>query len=245
MQITPADWVLSDRDHTAFYNLLGADEKQRLERLRPRKQREFLLSRALLRHLLSHAVDQRLSPGEWCVEERVDLPPRVVQAEQADLYFSISHSGGVVAVAVSHHVTLGIDIEYRRPRDFLGLAQTAFHPLELESLARHSAEYLPRAFYRHWTLGEASLKLRLLGLGSGMAARLRIDGPALASNDMDQLAGLFTEYGDWSLALVSPQPIAVQLFEAIPGAGVQDVNVLDVNALDVVWERADVLMPCC
>lgn len=246
IQVTPSDWVLSDSEYATFCSLLGADEQQRLARLRPRKQREFLISRALLRyllsHLLSHVSGQRLSPREWHIEERMDLPPRVVQAEEAGLHFSISHSAGVVAVAISSHTSMGIDIEYRRTRDYLGLAQTAFHPAECDLLAGVPVERLPQAFYRAWTLGEAALKSQLLGLSSGMASRLRMSGVEGEFTDMRRLSGIFTERGDWSLALVSPRLETVCLIEAIPGAAVEQLGE-QLQVSDVDWEKVSILMP--
>lgn len=238
VQLIPAHHVLSESDYIACYRLLGAAERDRLVRLAPRKQREFLIGRVLLRYLLSHAVQQCVKPNEWCIEERPDMPPRVVQAETEGLRFSISHSAGAVAVAVSAHVDLGVDIEYRRPRDFLALAQMAFHPAERERLEQCSDEALCERFYRLWTLSEASLKSQLLGINSGMISRLRIGDGGVDEYGAKKLTGLAAEFGAWNLALVSLRPVTVTFLESAPLLGARGLN-----CNDIAWEQVSVFMP--
>ncbi len=226
VQITPASWVPTQPELNHLTDLLGDQERQRLNRLGPRKHHEFLISRGLLRHLLSHSIGQKLTPKQWTIKERRDLPPHVIEASQYGIHFSISHSAGRVAVAISRHVTVGVDIEYPRTRDYLTLAQMACHPDEVAALKSTPAKSLPSAFYRLWTLTEASLKLRLLGLGSGMTTRLRLHNPSGEINRLTSPAS-FIKMNQLSLAIATSQPAFIQLTEGIPGS--DQITVLSVK----------------
>ena len=89
----------------------------------------------------------------------------------AELYFNVSHSGGVVVAAFSG-LPVGIDIEVPgRCRNFPEIARRFFHPDEAE---RCSGE---EDFLELWTAKEAMLKLAGTGLSGGIAgARLDVDG---------------------------------------------------------------------
>jgi hypothetical protein len=77
---------------------------------------------------------------------------------------SVSHSRGYAAVARSSgDGSIGVDVEWLTPRDFLGMARTAFAPEEARELEllRDTAQ-LRAKFYEYWTLKEAFAKaLRL------------------------------------------------------------------------------------
>ena len=109
----------------------------------------------------------------------------------ADWVSSLSHSRGHAAVArASGDLALGVDLEWLAPRDFLGMARTAFaaeEVRELESL--QDATELCASFYEFWTLKEAfakALELPLIDALGGCcfacsdsrnAARLPTDRP--------------------------------------------------------------------
>jgi len=104
---------------------------------------------------------------------------------------SVSHSRGHAAVARnSGSWSIGVDLEWLAPRDFLGMAHTAFadeEVLELESL-EDPAQVCAR-FYEYWTLKEAFAKALQLpltyalvrccfaGTAAAVAARLPISQP--------------------------------------------------------------------
>jgi 4'-phosphopantetheinyl transferase len=70
-------------------------------------------------------------------------------------YFNISHSGDLIALAISDK-EVGLDLEYMRERNFMALAE---HSMQSKlSLIREAAD--PRMeFYRWWTVFEAGVKL--------------------------------------------------------------------------------------
>ncbi|MFI1567892.1 4'-phosphopantetheinyl transferase family protein [Streptomyces sp. NPDC020490] len=80
------------------------------------------------------------------------------------LHFSLAHSHGMAAVAVSHKVT-GIDVQ-RLPRaDTVELCTPSLHPQEQAELADLDTEERRTAFGRTWTRKEAYLK----ALGTGLS----------------------------------------------------------------------------
>jgi 4'-phosphopantetheinyl transferase len=81
-------------------------------------------------------------------------------------HFNLSHSGDFVCLAVSASSPVGIDIEKHKDEDYLSLAKTAFHPMELAFfLLNPSME----RFFKIWTLKESCIKM--LGAGFSMEPR--------------------------------------------------------------------------
>jgi 4'-phosphopantetheinyl transferase len=134
---------------------LSASERERLQRIRhTRKQREYLLSRALMRHALSQRF-QRSEAG-WQFTESSGMPP-VIEDLPAGTHLSLSHSHGFLCFALAS-CRLGIDIEVTKTdRDFVATAEMFMDTEERERLqgnAGASADY----FYRAWCAKEACYK---------------------------------------------------------------------------------------
>jgi 4'-phosphopantetheinyl transferase len=125
----------------------------------PGRQRT-LLGRAALRALVSRVTG---SDGKtWTL---INLPGGKPQLNaptgEEPLHASISHSGKLVACAVTRRGPLGIDVELHKPgRRFAALAERSFGEAEQTAVARDGAP----GFYRIWTLREAMAK----ALGSGL-----------------------------------------------------------------------------
>ena len=136
-------------------NLLSDTEIKRLSSTQSHnKRREFLLSRALMRHALS---EHFLCPiDEWSFTERVNLPPKIINLP-SNVYVSLSHSKGLICFAISNS-PVGIDIEYAETnRDFLALAKIFMNDEELTYL-KHNMEMKTDIFYRTWCAKEAYYK---------------------------------------------------------------------------------------
>jgi 4'-phosphopantetheinyl transferase len=80
------------------------------------------------------------------------------------LHISISHSRGVVAVALTELAPLGVDIEVMRPVDAVSLARRWFTTGEADWVNRQPGSLRERAFLWLWTCKEAIGKARGLGL---------------------------------------------------------------------------------
>jgi len=109
--------------------LVGSDRDEWTSLQTSRRRRDWASSRALLGAVRA-ASDQRSS---------------------------LSHSRGYAALALAPHaVTVGIDLEWMAPREFLGMANIAYSAEECALLASlDDPRDLCSTFYELWTLKEA------------------------------------------------------------------------------------------
>jgi 4'-phosphopantetheinyl transferase len=83
--------------------------------------------------------------------------------------FNLSHSGDLVAVALSRGRQIGIDVEEIRPiKDLERIAGSNFTPEECAFVLRHAAKAREHAFFRCWTRKEAYIK----AVGKGLSIPL-------------------------------------------------------------------------
>ncbi|SFN37854.1 Phosphopantetheinyl transferase [Formivibrio citricus] len=131
---------------------LSASSAQKLEGMvAPERRQQFLLGRWLL------ARASGCSPQE--IEESAAGFP--VITHRPDIHASLSHSGPYVGVVVSTGFRCGLDIEYpARERDWLALAERAFHPDERAWVAA-APDAIVERFHTIWTLREAAFKAGL------------------------------------------------------------------------------------
>lgn len=134
---------------------LSPAEQERLRRIRQAgKRREYLLSRALMRHALSRQFS-RAECG-WQFSQQSASPPRVADLP-VDTFLSLSHSGGYVCFAIAN-CAVGVDIELiRQGRDLPATARWFMDDYELAQLAGHEAAGADY-FYRLWCAKEACFK---------------------------------------------------------------------------------------
>ena len=127
-------------------------------------RKQFLLGRVLIRNILSKYAE--IEPQDWKFEENRYGKPVIVSSQQAKpLFFNLSHSSERLVLAIAVHIGIGVDIEFcNKPRRVVKIADRYFSPSELEELlALPEADQLKR-FYDLWTLKEAYIKARGLGL---------------------------------------------------------------------------------
>lgn len=166
------DVWLTDPDAIADPALLGAyealldqEEQQRHARyLVPRRRHDFLVSRALLRTALSRYCE--IPPADWRFGVSEFGRPFVLNpAPGGELRFSLAHTAGLIACAVSREREIGLDVErLDRTVDMGGLARATFAPPEIARLQRLSGQAQVRSFFSTWTLKEAYAKARGRGL---------------------------------------------------------------------------------
>jgi 4'-phosphopantetheinyl transferase len=163
--------------------LMSPDERARHARfVFPRDQHIYLVARALVRTTLSKYAD--VEPKAWTFQEgpygrpEIAGPPGV-----APLRFSLSHTAGLVALAVASHADVGIDVEGINARaSGLDIASHFFAPSEAADLEALPPEQQGRAFLEFWTLKEAYIKATGLGLSMPLKsfAFQLTDPPAIA-----------------------------------------------------------------
>ncbi len=166
-------WVTSDAGdlsaHTsAFYvAMLSLDEKQRWQRfLFPEDRQRFLRARVLVRTVLAknlHQSDPALL--EFASNSYGKPALRVKHCNPPPLHFNLSHTKGLLVLAVSRSCEVGVDVEsVRREVALLELSARFFSSEEHEQLMALSGAAQRERFFALWTMKEAWLKARGVGL---------------------------------------------------------------------------------
>jgi len=146
--------------------LAGLDDAERVAHDRHAKDQDRILyaaSHALTRYALSQRFDA--DPSHWRFSEGPHGKPRIAHPGPAiDPRFNLSHTPGLVAVAITDGLELGLDVEALDPVSAdLDTAHAFAHPAELRHLDPEAPDFLA-AFYKLWTRKEALAKATGLGL---------------------------------------------------------------------------------
>ena len=138
------------------YPQLSPSELRRLEGIKNTlKRHEYLLSRALMRHALSHQFKRPTT--DWQFVEQSNSAPKINNLPD-NYWLSLSHSHGAICLAISNE-PVGIDIEQKKNRpNFLSLANAFMNPAEIEQLNANSNSAID-TFYKIWCAKEASYKI--------------------------------------------------------------------------------------
>jgi 4'-phosphopantetheinyl transferase len=151
--------------------LMDAKERERWQRFRmPKSRLIHLVARALVRTTLSLYAD--VAPAHWRFETNDYGRPYIAAPEIGrDLRFNLSHTDGLIVVAIAEGCEIGIDVErLDRELDTAQLAPTVFEASEMSAF-RSAPEHQRRdLFFAFWTLKEAYIKAR------GMGVSLPLDG---------------------------------------------------------------------
>lgn len=148
-----------------YFNILSQYEQERQQKFVFEKDRHtYLISHALLRICLSQYAD--FSPDKWSFKEnRYGKPEIDLSVGTTPLQFNLSHTDGLVIVAIALDSNIGIDVEnVNRRGEMLDIAERYFSPDEVKSLFSLPVEQQRRRFFDCWTLKEAYIKARGMGL---------------------------------------------------------------------------------
>lgn len=150
-----------------YHNLLSQAELQRWKDIRSADgKRCFLVSRSMLRTLLGTAID--CPPEEIIINAGAQGKP-FVERPTTRWQFNLSHSRGLIFLALAYDTAVGVDVEYcQRKTDCLELARHFFHPREIQQLEALPADEQRQHFFRLWTLKEAYIKAVGSGLSHGL-----------------------------------------------------------------------------
>ncbi len=189
----------------AWRGLLSADELARNEAFRDSGARRLhLAGRALLRATLSRYAP--LPPGQWRFRANAHGRPVIDHDDVGwDLGFNLAHTDGLVALVVSSGSELGVDVETSdRQVEVDDLAPLVCAPEEAAALAEAPVELRNEMFLHLWTLKEAYLKARGVGLSGAMTSCVFDMGASAGHGDF---AALRTEDGQgWRFAQRRPTP---------------------------------------
>jgi 4'-phosphopantetheinyl transferase len=146
---------------------LSADERARAEGFAlPTARQRFIVTRVLLRRALSRYAD--VAPAAWTFERGAHGKPQLARGQAAlGPCFNVSHTPGLAVCAIAAS-EVGIDVQnVSRPPP----RQSERYLSELEREALRAAPEGERAdrFFASWTLKEAYVKARGLGLSLPLA----------------------------------------------------------------------------
>ena len=157
-----------------FYRLLSKDEKKRADGIRIAPVREeFIAGRGLLRLLLGAAIGA--DPALVAIATQRNGKPCL--AHSAKVEFNVSHSDGMILIALSRASVVGVDVEFvsdefGEAEELIGIARESFHAGEFTGIARTPpGRDRLLAFYRAWTRREAVAKAD----GRGIASLLKYE----------------------------------------------------------------------
>ena len=212
-------WVVNQADVDASalerlaLNWLQASDRKRFERFYfDHHRKQLLLGKWLTRTCLSEYDDR--DPASWEIQATTYGKPELVDGQSdRPLCFNLSHSGDCMVLAVCRHPQIGIDLEFAgRKRRVEKIADRYFAPSEVDALlALPEGRQLER-FYDLWTLKEAYIKARGLGLAIALdsfAFSFKEDQISLAENEITSAERLSWQF--WQLLTDSPFKLALAI----------------------------------
>lgn len=161
MEIFCVDLNLIKVDLNYCQKFLSAEEKVRFGKIsNPKAKRNFAYARFLVKKSLSNILNCK--PEDALLKPNYSGKPELVFPE-SDLKFNLSHSGDYIVWAINKG-EVGIDVEYLKNRDFLGIAKDFFVESEFVVIKNASEAERKNIFYRYWTARESLVKCKSLGI---------------------------------------------------------------------------------
>jgi 4'-phosphopantetheinyl transferase len=162
--ITEPEQIEEPRLLEAYLGLLNPEEREKQRRFHfERHRRQYLVSHALVRLTLSRYAPVR--PEAWSFVTNAYGCPEVAGQGSPRLRFNLSHTDGMAVVAVALNMEVGVDVEdAQRQGETVGLAGRFFAPTEARALQALPGERQRERFFEYWTLKEAYIKARGMGL---------------------------------------------------------------------------------
>ena len=197
------------KDDTASAKLaavISPDERERAERfLVSEPRREFIFARAALRHLLGACL--QIAPASLVFGQQSQGKPFLLQPNAGhDVAFNLSHSGGMLAIALGRGREIGVDIEFIHGlADFRELAPHFFSPRELAELHALPKTQQRAAFFNGWTRKEAWLKATGEGLTDSLP-RIQVTLTPGMKPDLLGVPGSCEAARWWSMAEIPLPP---------------------------------------
>jgi 4'-phosphopantetheinyl transferase len=156
------DDLLDEQAAKACAGVLCDEERDRLQRFKfERHRREYLATHALARNALSHYSSVPPEALQFSANEYgkpAIYPP-------CNLHFNLSNSLGLVVCLIGKGAEVGVDIELQERADAIAeVGPTMFSPQELIQLHALPDAEKPERCLRLWTLKEAYIKARGMGL---------------------------------------------------------------------------------
>jgi 4'-phosphopantetheinyl transferase len=146
-----------------YHALLSSDERARGERyFFEVNRREHLVAHGLKRLALSRLAG--IDPSLWRFDEDANGKP-FVAGPTSHLRFNLAHTAGMVVCLVAADADVGVDVEdVERTVATVDISESFFAEPEVAALRRCGPAEQRARFFEYWTLKEAYIKARGLGL---------------------------------------------------------------------------------
>jgi len=156
------DKMTDNRLLTQYQQLLNVEEHRRWQRFHFTKhQHQYLMTRALIRTTLSRYL--KGSPKQWQFSKNNYGKPALYPSQ--NLFFNLSNTETLIVCALSRQQDIGVDIEtLQHKSSIVEIAQRFFSAQEVEALLNCPKSQQRQRFFQYWTLKEAYIKARGLGL---------------------------------------------------------------------------------
>lgn len=158
IHVLHTDLDTHNKHYALFQSWLSTEEKTRAKKLKLPYRQRFILTRGLLRHLLSGYSEQ---PPEKILFSYTELgkPLFINPSRSKSIEFNLSHSREKVVFAFTMDTPIGIDLEYKVQRKHIDkVAYRFFSAHDYEQLAYLTGEEKLNAFFNTWVRNEALLK---------------------------------------------------------------------------------------
>lgn len=192
-------WLLQD-----FESIVSSAELDHSAKYSTSQAREsYLINRVFARTILSQYCE--VNPQSWDFQfNSLGKPEVAAPVAWQSLRFNLSNTDGLVTCAVALGRDIGVDAEPTNgPIEAAEVAVQYFSPSETAALGALSAEDRQCRFYELWTLKEAYLKARGLGLSVPLDKfTFECDGKAPIEIVFD--ASLVDDPKNWYFSLLRP-----------------------------------------
>jgi 4'-phosphopantetheinyl transferase len=162
--IVEPELITDPRRLEEYRALLDSSERERHQRFYfERHRQQFLVSHALVRLCLSRYAP--VPPEAWTFTLNAYGRPEVAGQWNTRLRFNLSHTDGMAICAVALDMEVGADVEdTQRKGNTLELVSHSFARAEAAALWALPVERQRERFFELWTLKEAYIKARGMGL---------------------------------------------------------------------------------
>lgn len=140
--------------------LLDGEEQRRADRFKRQSDRSrYIWVRSILKRLIATYLNR--SPNQVILDYGVKGKPLLVDANDEQLEFNVSHSHDLVLWAFSRCQAVGVDVEYIKPNhQGLPIAKRFFTSREYQALCSRAVAEQEDFFFQLWTRKEACIKAK-------------------------------------------------------------------------------------
>ncbi|MEJ0085419.1 MAG: 4'-phosphopantetheinyl transferase superfamily protein [Pseudomonadota bacterium] len=168
----------------------------------PERERRMRAARAMQRCVLAGYAEGIGPAALRFVQGEYGKPALAPEFDPLGLHFNLTHTRGLVAIAVSRHRDVGVDAENMLARTVPSrLAHRYFTAAEARNLEALPPARQAARFYSLWTLKESWMKATGRGVGAGL------DNAAFSLDDDDRVQGLSfaaDDASDWRFWQYAP-----------------------------------------